>query len=415
MKTNALLSISLIALLALTVCSPVSAQAETQLISIHPMDTATREALEQWLNTSAPVPAPFYAVTYIEAAGYDFYVSLVGLNISSPDEEWHFTEEPGSPSKVLWVGSVKVLATGVIEPLYENGSASSAKVASPRLAGGGSHVSFPFAAGSFVIYGPRGVHGSGDYSTSGMVAVDLVSGDDLGGSAASSAVYASVAGTIDFVCDDDTSVAVRLSGGSETIIYAHLKDNENLTMSHSFEKGEYIGDLKYGSFDDDCGWAEQKDNHYHLHWMFTPASNAFRAENCILSTTTKKWTCGTQTIGIGGKLFGGGGGPDGIDTPGNQTNQERSFWDGLLIAFVSIVDRGALKLLPEHNSPTAILTGVINMVRMLFRLVWTLTKFNLNLGPIMALLILTIGAKVVFGVVWVAFAVLRTIKALPGA
>jgi hypothetical protein len=254
-----------------------------------------------------------------------------------------------------------------------------------------------------------------------MRAVDLVSGDDLGGSAASSAVYASDAGTVDYVCDDGTSVAIRTHNTStgDYFIYAHLLDNENLTMSHPFTQSEFLGSLKYGTFDDSCGWAEQASNHFHVHWMFTPASGAFQAENCILTVSSAKWTCGTETVGVGGKLYGGGGaGGNGTDDPGTGTsgsNREKSFWDYVLIGFVSIFDRGALKLMPEHNSPTALILGLMNMVRVFFRLVWTLTKFNINLGPVMALLFIVIASRLMFGIVWLVFAILRTIKSIPGA
>jgi hypothetical protein len=279
-------------------------------------------------------------------------------------------------------------------------------------------VLFPFDAGTFVIYGPRGVHGSGDYGTSGMVAVDLVSGPDLGGSAASDAVYASDAGNVDYVCNDGTTTAIRThnTGTGDYFIYAHMIHNSNLSMDHSFQQSEYIGSVKSGSFDDDCGWAEQASNHYHNHWMFKPSNGHFQAEGCILTISSEQWTCGTQTVGVGGQLFGGGGSGSGSDdptNPGGVANREKSFWDYVLIGFVDIFDRGLLKLMPEHNSPVALLGGVMNMVRLVFRVVWTLTRFNINLGPIIALLLTVIGARLLTGVVWLIFAVLRTIKALP--
>jgi hypothetical protein len=417
-RVNILLTVAVIGLFVFSMCTPVRAQSQTTLISLHPMSVEVRAALETWLATSAPVEAPYYAVTYIEQSGFDFFVSLAALNLSSPDEEWHFVEEGSTPSKVLWIGSVKVLANSTIQPLFEP-VAHAPRLAKLREAGGGSHVLFPFDAGSFVIYGPRAVHGSGDYGTTGMVAVDLVSGDDMGGSAASAAVYASDSGTVDYVCDDGTTTAIRThnTGTGDYFVYAHMLDNANLSMSHEFAQREYIGALKYGTFDDTCGWAEQANDHYHNHWMFAPASGSFRAEGCILSTSTQKWTCGTQTVGVGGKLFGGGGTNGGIDDPGGDggTNQEAGFWDGMLIAFVTIFDQGAMKLLPQHNSPTVMLFGILNMVRIFFRLVWTLTKFNLNLGPVMALVFVAIASKLMFGVIWVVFAILRTVKAIPGA
>lgn len=287
------------------------------------------------------------------------------------------------------------------------------------MAGGGSYVSFPMSAGSYAVYGPRGVHGDGDYGTSGMLAVDLVGGDDLSGSMLAAA-YASDAGEVDYVCDDGVSVAIRTYNATtgDYFLYSHLLDNENLVLSHEFEKGDLLGSLKYGNFNDSCGWAEQQDDHYHIHWMFSPSGGFFQAEGCVLQVSTQKWTCGTNVIGIGGQLYGGVGSGTGIDdvtTPGGGTNKETGFWDYTLIGFVSIFDRGLLKLLPTHQSPTAIIGALFNIVRIMLRVVWTLTRFNINLGPLVALILIAIGFKLLMGAVYLVFAVLRTIKALPGA
>ena len=393
----------------------VSAQATTELLSLHPMSEDVRSALLSWLEVAKPVPAPYYAVTYIENIGVDTAVSMVALNIGDPSEEWHITEDENGETKVIWMGSVIVRADGSVDELFA--PVGALKTASMRGAGGGSYVSFPFTAGSYAVYGPRGVHGSGDYGTSGMLAVDLVGGDDLSGSMFAAA-YASDAGTVDYVCDDGVSVAIRTYNAStgDYFVYAHLLDNANLVLSHEFAKSELLGSIKYGNFDDSCGWAEQADNHYHIHWMFQPSGGFFQAEGCILDTTSQKWTCGTEVIGIGGKLYGGGGSSAGLDDPttiNGGTNNETGFWDYMLIGLVSIFDAGILKLLPSHNSPTAIIAALYNIIRIFFRVVWTLTRFNVNLRPVMALLIFVIASRLIFGAIWLVFAVLRTIKAIP--
>lgn len=421
---NRFVSVLLILILVFMDAACVTAQATTELISIHPMSDEVRGALLGWLEVSKPVPAPYYAVTYIEPLGVDTAVSLVALNIGSADEEWHLTEEDGGESKVIWMGSVIVRANGTIDELFAPVATPESSIgvkvrASMRLAGGGSYVTFPISSGSYAVYGPRGVHGSGDYGTSGMLAVDLVGGDDLSGSMFDTA-YASDAGTVDYVCDDGVTVAVRTYNATtgDYFLYAHLLDNANLTLSHEFGKGELLGSLKYGNFDDSCGWAEQQDDHYHIHWMFVPSGGFFQAEGCILDESTQKWTCGTNVIGIGGQLYGGigsGTGMDDVDTVGSGTNNETGFWDYALIGFVSIFDRGILKLLPTHQSPTAIIGALYNIIRIMLRVVWTLTRFNINLGPLFALVLVAIGFKLLMGAVYLVFAVLRTIKALPGA
>jgi hypothetical protein len=196
----------------------------------------------------------------------------------------------------------------------------------------------------------------------------------------------------------------------------HLEDNANLSLSHEFGKNELLGSLVYGTFDDSCGWAEQQDDHYHIHWMFTPSGGHFQAEGCILDVASQKWTCGTQTVGIGGQLYGGGGSGTGIDDPvnvGGSVNKETAFWDYMLIGFVSIFDAGILKLLPQHNSPTEMIAALYNIVRIFLRVVWTLTRFNINLGPVMALIFIVIATKLLFGAIWFVFAILRAFKAIP--
>lgn len=396
------------------------AQTSTELISLHPMSDTTRAALIAWLDASKPVPAPYYAATYIKTSGDVTYVSLAALNIGSADEEWHLTEEDGAPSKVIWIGTVKVLADGSVVELFPPvGSGSRPPgLALMKLAGGGSYVNFPISSGSYAVYGPRGVHGSGDYGTSGMLAVDLVGGDDLPGSMFA-AVYASDAGEIDYVCDDGLSVAVRTYNATtgDYFLYAHLLDNANLVPEYEFAKNELIGSLKYGSFDDSCGWAEQQDDHYHVHWMFVPSGGYYQAEGCILDTSSQKWTCGTQTIGVGGKLYGGGGSGSGLDDPveTGTANNETGFWDYLLFGFVNIFDLGILKLLPSHNSPTEMINTMYNIIRIFLRVVWTLTRFNINLVPIMTLVLLTITFKLIMSAIYMVVAIVRSVKIIPGA
>lgn len=424
-----IMTLVVIAMLACIV-SPVRAQSAVTLITMHPMTTDVRSALESWLAVSAPVDTPYYAETYIEQSGVDHFVSLAALNISTADEEWHLTEIDDTPTKVLWIGSVRVKMNGIIEPLFDPVVSSGGHTARPRMAGGGSYVMFPFDAGTFVIYGPLGIHGSGEYGTSGMVAVDLVSGDDYGGSAASDAVYASVAGTVDYVCDDGTAVAIRTHNGTtgDYFLYVHLLDNANLTMSHEFEQAEFIGTVKHGTFNDDCGGATQKSNHWHVHWMFTPSNGAFQAEDCILTVSSQKWSCGTRTVGVGGALYGGGGSSSpessgsGENDPGGtagnpggtgSSNRETTFFDYFLVGMASLWDRTILQALPKHG--TSLLTFfsiLINAVRLALRIAYVVVHFNINLFPLMFVLITALAFKAVFGVIWLIAAILRAWKSL---
>ena len=269
-----------------------------------------------------------------------------------------------------------------------------------------------------MIYGPRAVHGSGDYGTSGMLAVDLVSGDDLGAGAAPPFAYASDTGTIDYICDDGTSVAVRTHNATtdDYFIYAHLLDNANLVIDQSFGRGELLGSIKYGTFDDDCGWAEQQEDHYHIHWMFEPSNGSFQAEGCVLGIASKKWTCGTQVIGTGGWLYGGGGFGFGTDDfTGNQASAEPSFWDYLVFGFIDMVDNGWLKFLPTHQE-YEYFYAVISTVRLLLRIVYVLVRANINLKPVQDAIIYGVAINALFTLGWIVGVITKTIKTnTPGA
>jgi hypothetical protein len=170
------------------------------------------------------------------------------------------------------------------------------------------------------MYGLRGIHGSGDYGTSGMVAVDLVGGDTLGTNIAPPTVYASASGTISYICTDGTSVAVQVTNGTDTFIYAHLVDNANLTIGHAVTKGVPFASITYGSYTDECGWASQSATSYHLHWMFAPDSGFFQTEGYVLDTSTGVFTRGTETVNKLGYLTASGGSSVIIDNPDDPIN-----------------------------------------------------------------------------------------------
>lgn len=411
--------ILLIAAIMFVMASPAFAQAEPPHVihSTKPISAELTAFLDAWLAVSPPSSAPYYIVTYAKtkASGIT-QVSLAGVQFDSPElpEGWSLFEHMDS---VVWLGSVSVAEDGTVTPFTEQQAGSgAAKLAIPDLpAGGGSYVAFPFMVGTGMIYGPRAVHGSGDYGTSGMLAVDLVSGDDLGASAAPPYVYASDEGTIDYICDDGLTVAVRTHNSTtdDYFLYAHLLDNAGLAISETFSRGQQLGSLKYGSFSDDCGWADQQEDHYHVHWMFEPSGGSFQAEGCILSVSSKKWTCGNETIGTGGWLYGGGGYGSGLDnlTGGAGGNAEPSFWDGLILAGITIFDRGLLKLLPSHN-PFDFIYAVTSTIRLVLRVAYVLSYGNLSLGPLMAAIVWGIVVNSIMSVIWFASFLLKAWKSL---
>ncbi len=74
------------------------------------LDPQIEAVLNDWLNTSAPADVPYWFVTYWQQESDGRYlVSLAGVNLSSPDEHWSFTED----NKVVWSGSVEINGNAV--------------------------------------------------------------------------------------------------------------------------------------------------------------------------------------------------------------------------------------------------------------------------------------------------------------
>jgi hypothetical protein len=404
-------------LAGLTDISGARAQAEPGEIidTTTPISAELRDQLNTWLEVSPPAPARFYVVTFVQPNGDNTYVSLAAIAGEEPPLTWGL--EDGS---VVWIGSVIAHEDGSVSLYTNHRSAAVPHLSMPSLApGGGSYVGFPWQAGKQMQYGPRAIHGSGDYGTSGMYAVDLVSGEDLGTGAAPPTVYASDTGTVDYVCDDADSTAIRTYNATKDdyFIYAHLEDNSGLAIDHVFSRGAPIGRLVYGSFGDPgegCGYAVQADRHYHLHWMFEPANGSFRAENCILSFSTKKWTCGTQIVGTGQWLTGGGG-SGGFDDPNGEFGPTTpTFFDYIILGVQNIVSSGIVSLLPEHNSPSVMLISIYNTAKLFLRVSFILLMGNFNVTPFLVMLGVVILFRIAIGVVWIFAYIMRTIKMIPG-
>ena len=385
-----------------------------------------RTALETYLNTYPPADVPFYAPTYAEELGNYWFVSLAGLDLSSPDEPWGMeAKDDNLPVKVAWIGTVRIYLDGTGE-LYsavpDHAQINLALTAMATLimpapgrsgilaAGGGSDVRFPFQLGKSMMYGPRLVHGEGDYGTSGMRAVDLVGGTSMGTNVANDIVYASGSGHIDYVCTGTSTIAVRTYDGAthNYWLYAHLLPNSSLEISHVFAAGSPIASLMHGPINDSCGWADQAASQYHVHWMFEPAGGAYKVGSCTLMISEQKWHCGSDIIGSGGWLTNNASGTGEDDPSGGSAP---SIFDNIVMAIVTF-STGTANLMPAHNSPGAILRGVINTVVMFFRLAWILLRGNLNLAPIAIIFLFLIAERTGFGIIWLVFWVIRVIRLL---
>jgi hypothetical protein len=431
MKNKFMLAVFLVAvLLALTV--PVKAQFTAgQIVSINaPISSELRAALDAWLVTP-PAAVPYYAVTYTQQDNNGIYVSMVGLNIENPDDEWSIVGDEFGNQQVVWMDTLLVAPDGSITlPFAEpTSSASAFKLAAPIYApsvgpGGGNYVRFPWQPSKAVQFGILGAHDA-EFGLSGGVAVDFVSGDDMGSAAANDFVYASVTGSVSHICDYGDTVAVRLSGDGDQFLYAHLLPNENLELNYTFSAGSKMGRLKHGTFTDECGNAFQKENHWHLHWGFLMSGGKFRAEGCTMTGAgpLAKWQCGDKTVKVLGFLYHYGNisaNPGDPGTIGDHTGiggagGGPSFWDYFLEGVTGIFSALFIKSLPEHNTNlNSLFNGVLTSVKVVMRVAYMLIRGNLNLLPTLAFVGIGLVFAGVIRLINVVLFVLRFIKQIPG-
>lgn len=390
---------------------PVHAQGETPYVidSTKPMDADLRSYLDAWLAADPPSDVPYYIVTNVSNRSTHWIVSLVGVDLASPDDEWSLEE-----NNTTWMGTVTVGGDGTVSPFSHNIQTTrvNGRASIRFAAGGGSYVAFPFAAGTSALYGSLGVHGSGEYGTNGMLFVDLVGGDNMGSSSMPPNVYASDAGEIDYVCDDGVNVAVRTYNAEtgDYFLYAHLLDNASLDYEVEFAQGELIGDLKYGTFEGgspSCGAASQSESHYHVHWGFVPSGGKYQVGSCILSVSTQAWTCGDEVIKTGGYLSGGGG-DVGTDDSGAALS-DPTFFDYILAGIVGLVSRSIVDLLPAHE-PFAYTYAIYNVVQLLFKLVFVFIQSNVSLRWVFIVILYAFSLKILVGAISIIPLVFRFFK-----
>lgn len=406
--------------------------------------------LRDYLTAAPPAATNIYAVSDVSNGDGGVYVSVVGLRPDLPDPYVWGLEDGNS---VIWTGMIK--KSGGQMQLYRPGVTACHDCKTlDGGPGGGSDIYFPWAAGKRMMMGPRGIHGAGDYGTSGMIAIDWVGGDDM--NSAGPTVYASSSGSIDYVCHDtthDKSTAVRITDGSTVILYAHLIYNSNLAGGHTFSRGQPIGQLKYGNFGTPsvgCGWAQQSANHYHLHWMIDPNGGKYRTESWTLTVNTATWQRGNEQVktnmwmsggsGSGGVVTppGQGDSPDGCTTPpcpddpggnpgnpviidhDNPANLRLSgihFWDyvigGLNTIFVQVV----LENFPESTvSQEGDQTWdlAVNMMATLIRDTNTiLVNDTFNFSMVFIVMGMILGIEIFMRLIGVALLILTVIKRVP--
>lgn len=442
-KINLLMALAIMAGLLLVAIQPAQAQAAPgQIVWINkPISSELRDALDAWL-ASPPSSAVYYAVTYTQPIGEDYYATMVGLNIQNPDDPWSFTglhtvDENGAPvltTQVIWIETIRVSPDGsVTYPFRENQTSAAFKLSmpidAPSLgAGGGSYVRFPWQPSKVIKWSLLGVHGGGDLADEReWRAMDWASGSDMGSGAANDQFYASVGGQIEAVCDDGTSVAILVEGNGDSFIYGNLKDNANLVLGHSFSAGQSMGSVIHGAFFGACGNAIQQDDRWSGHWGFVILNNTFKAEGCILSNPAGAekwhWTCGNTVIQPNSPIYHYGNVTPSVDPgtlpahaywEGPASGGGPSFWDYFIEGAKGLFDELFLSKLPEHESANSIfINSILNGVKIVFRIVNVLIRGNLNLVPAATVVVIAITINLGLGVVTLAGYVIRIIKSIP--
>ena len=166
---------------------------------------------------------------------------------------------------------------------------------------------FPWYPGTRMQYGQRGVHDNGfPGHTPGWLAVDLVSDGDTGAGHAPNLLLASAAGTISYKCEPDRrqgerTTAVRIGN----LMYTHLLNSADLYEGRSVFQHEVLGQLESGTFNETCGYADQQDDHFHVHLGF-PDTGTITFEDWTLNMASGVWQRGSETRGIGGWFEAGG-------------------------------------------------------------------------------------------------------------
>jgi hypothetical protein len=146
---------------------------------------------------------------------------------------------------------------------------------------GGAGNILPFRSGTSAQYGMSGVHSCG-FQLNGWQAVDFFPAEDM--------IYSSKAGEINYICRDNTQVAIRIGDN----LYTHLADGGQL-VGDTYAQGQAISGMVPGTFNDTCGVSNQSAQAYHVHFCFYPTHDVWAADGYTLSTITGNWTKNGET------------------------------------------------------------------------------------------------------------------------
>ena len=253
----------------------------------------------------------YYAPTSQQVKGNWYFISMAGFDQLNASGNWSLEDGQAWFGLVLVTRSPNGTWSGAVEgtPEYaallklvpQTALSPSARLnldpafrqsAAPQV------LRFPWQSGTSMMYGVKSVHEGGFAILGTYKAVDLLSDGDISAGHAPNKLLAATSGSIDYVCDDGTSLAIRI----DDLLYVHLLRNPNLTVGYTFSKGDVIGQLRTGSFNSVCGYADQAPNWFHIHWAF-PTGDTFQAGGWTLNLSDQLWHRGAETRGVYGWLL----------------------------------------------------------------------------------------------------------------
>jgi fibronectin type 3 domain-containing protein len=288
-----------------------------------------------------PGGVKYFAVTDIREINNWAFVSMIGFSQYEENRGWSI--ENGEwfgiillheDSEHNWYGAVQgseeysTLVMAIPENILSLPEKKNLDpLQKPDVAAASNYV-FPWQSGTSMLYGVLGVHDNGFPSiVSGWKAVDMVSDGNTSAGHAPNRLLASETATISYVCNDGTSVAVRMGN----FFYLHLLNNSNLYVGKTFNQKDEMGQLKTGSFDANCGYASQSSSSFHVHWGFPNAD--LQVENWTLSMSSQNWTNGSSTVSPNGGWILAGGSPSSCPGPSLNSPGDGQVFSGQTIDF----------------------------------------------------------------------------------
>ncbi len=298
-----------------------------------------------------------WAITYYDGT----HVSMAGMPSATPD----------------WTLSNAVAIDSITIPDDKSSSPTSLMTHSaPRIMADAPSEAPIMPFKGTAIYGTNGVHDAGYF---GMLAVDFVGvpGD------MENMVYASVGGTITYVCKDNINYGFLVDSDGFDFLYLHLDPvaHAPLPVGTVVSQGQALGPLVLGSFQDRCGFADQQGSHYHLHFGFYNGVT-LAIDGYTLDFVTEQWTDtvdgGTISPGqsITSRWMTNNPPPEPWPTTGESPWDRANFWDNIL-SWVQSRAEAARNILPQHN-PMGLSQRVVSLLRPALRYFTVLIPFRMT-------------------------------------